>query len=246
MSIQDVEKSDTTLLELEEDGIDYGTWDWEVEDVPESDSQFELADYLVDVFKYQYRAEGWYIIGNMEISQPGYSAVAPDVAIHKIVAVPRVGRKTIKSWRMGKPDRPAPAVVFEISSTNTWKTDLAEKVIRYQQMGVREYFAYDPTVPQVWKDKSRRLRGWSYQDGSIQELQPDARGWLWSEELDSWLAPAVNLLHLYDRDGNRRPTGEEAERTARIQAEMREKATDTALQDLLRKLRQHGINPDSL
>jgi hypothetical protein len=57
-------------------------------------------------------------------------------------------------------------------------------------------------------------------------------GRLWGTKLDSWLVPDGPYLRLYDRDGQMRLTGEEAEaRRADILAE---------------KLRSLGINPDQL
>jgi Uma2 family endonuclease len=37
-----------------------------------------------------------------------------------------------------------PAVVFEMASRKTWKKDLGSKYERYEQLGVREYYIFDP------------------------------------------------------------------------------------------------------
>ena len=65
--------------------------------------------------------------------------LAPDIAVIKGVDY----RDDIRSWRVGKTG-PAPHVVFEIASEETWKKDLEDKPTLYAQMGVQEYFAYDP------------------------------------------------------------------------------------------------------
>ena len=106
--------------------------------------------------------------------------------------------------------------------------------------------------PPYWQD-GKRLRGWSYEDGTLRELEPDKRGWLWSKELNSWLEADNQYLRLRDAKKKRRLTGAEAERTARksertakITAQRRSAADRAALEALLAKLRQKNIDPDSL
>jgi len=57
--------------------------------------------------------------------------------------------------------------------------------------------------------------------GRYEELAPNARGWLWSEELGLWLGvaayrfinqtTAVKVLRFFDEDGELLPTPHEAE-----------------------------------
>ncbi len=64
--------------------------------------------------------------------------IAPDVMV-----VPGVGnhqRRSFFSW-----EEPAiPAVVFEMASAKTWKLNLNRKYQRYEKLGVKEYFVFDP------------------------------------------------------------------------------------------------------
>ncbi len=54
-------------------------------------------------------------------------------------------------------------------------------------------------------------------------------GWLWSEQLDSWLVPDGSYLRLYDREGQIRLTGEEAQTIlAEIAAERAAEANERA------------------
>jgi Putative restriction endonuclease len=130
------------------------------------------------------------------------------------------------------PDRPAPPVVFEIDSPGTWtkdvQTDEHDKPAIYGRIGVKEYFTYDSNTPQAWLfARGVRLRGWRYAaDGTPIELQRDRRGWLRSEELQSFLVPDGREMYLYDFDGNKRLTYEEGvqkrtrqERQAEIERE---------------------------
>ena len=63
---------------------------------------------------------------------------APDVYV--IFGVSPEPRRTIKTWIEGK----APDVVFEITSRKTKAEDLGTKRALYEELGVREYFLFDP------------------------------------------------------------------------------------------------------
>ena len=205
------------------------------EDMPESQPQINLSDYLRGVLKYLYRLENWFVTGNLGIYPPTntypFRYLAPDIALFKGVVLSEAEQATLISWRMSEPNRPAPTVVVEISSKETWQQDLDPKPEHYRQLGVKEYFAYDPQC--YWQGATTQLRGWRYSTGIVEEIQPDPQeNKLWSAELDSWLVADGVYLRLYDQQGKLRLTGEEAERFN--------------LQNLLEKLRKKNIDPDSL
>ena len=187
----------------------------------ESGAQRWLAAYLEAVLAYFYRVLDYYVSGNILIIQPPYTRIAPDVVVFP-VQLSRTERTNLRSWQMNLPNRPAPLVVFEIASDSTWEQDLDAKIVRYAQLGVREYFAYDPYTPQIWQKQGTRLLGWRYTPDSVEVIPADERGHLRSEVLDSTLVPEGETLRLYDRYGNLRLTAEEAERLTREQAEQRE------------------------
>jgi Uma2 family endonuclease len=68
--------------------------------------------------------------------------VAPDVMVI-VGARPRDPRerRSFKSWEEGGA---IPAVVFEMASEGTWQDDIEDKFDRYEELGVREYFLFDP------------------------------------------------------------------------------------------------------
>lgn len=210
------------------------------EDMPESQPQINAADYLKDLLKRSLQAKGVFITGNLAVYPPDntypFTYITPDIEIFPVVLTEEE-QAHLNSWQMSEPNRPAPTVVFEISSTGTWQEDVGRKIGEYQILGVREYFAFDPQGN--WRNTTTRLRGWRYTSGLIQEIQPDSRGWLWSAELESWLAADGNYLRLYDPQGNLRLTGEEAER-AEKEAERAEKEA------ILEKLRKAGIDINNL
>lgn len=74
----------------------------------------------------------YYIEGNPKKS------LAPDVfVVRGIVKEPR---RIYKLWEEGRP----PGIVIELSSRKTWREDLHVKWRLYEQLGVKEYFIFDP------------------------------------------------------------------------------------------------------
>ena len=161
--------------------------------------------------------------------------VAPDVAVIKGVAYNQFTR----SWRVGK-SGPAPQVVFEIASEETWTKDLQHKPAKYASMGVQEYFAYDPHDAPLPASKGRRLFGWRLdQTGqTMKEIQPRSDG---------------AMQRLYDSQGQKRLTHSEAsDQRASIADERATMAAQQAeaearrAQMLVEKMRALGIDPDQL
>jgi Uma2 family endonuclease len=203
----------------------------EEEDMPDNSLQDTLVFYLRSVLKWLYRLEDWAVPGNFLLIKANVGKAAPDIAVLKGYTNLQRRLERPKSWVIDPPKRPAPPIVFEISSESTWQKDLDEKVVLYGQMGVKEYFAYDPDSPRTWVGRPERLLGWRYADGQPQELAPDQRGWLWSEEIESWLVPDGQNLWLYTAEGQARPSESEAadlERVAKEVAHHQAKAAQAA------------------
>jgi Uma2 family endonuclease len=178
----------------------------------------KLIFYLEAVLIHLYRYEKWLVAGNLnhyhdDIDNTQH-LIVPDVAVFKGIEIPLEEQQQLTSWNMRHGKRAAPPVVIEVSSEGTYPgdIDLNKKPRSYGLVGVKEYFAYDPHEPPVYpKTVGKRLLGWRYdEDKQPVALEADERGWLWSEVLESWLAEDGLYLRLYDRDGNRRLTGQEA------------------------------------
>ena len=177
--------------------------------------------YLLNLLKWHYPAQSNFVGGNISIYQSPQIKeypISPDVAVFKGIGLSEEEQQQTKSWRMMLTNRPAPQVVFEICSGETWHEDidLDKKPREYGLMGVKEYYAYDPNQPRLWKDQKigPRLLGWRYgEDKQAQRIEPDERGWLWSEELQSWVGEDGVYLRIYDQKGELRLTqAEDAER----------------------------------
>jgi Uma2 family endonuclease len=218
----------------------YDTHPTEEDLMGEAIGHSKLVHYLIEVLRWHFRAEVCAICDNLnfyQTSDPYEFPIIPDIAVIKGVSLP--SQKT-KSWRVGKTG-PAPHVVFEVASEETWERDIKEKPHSYARMGVQEYYLFDPNDPPFWKKRYPRLIGWHLDQKREEMVQmtADSQGRLWSPHLDSWLVPDGEYLRLYDRDNQRRLT--EAEAEAR-RAEMYAKRAEL----LAEKLRALGVNPDEL
>lgn len=81
--------------------------------------------------------------------------VAPDVFV--VLGVPKHKRRVYKVWEEGQ----APRVIFEITSESTRNEDLREKRGLYEDLGVQEYFLFDPLGEYL----KPRLKGFRLEDG---------------------------------------------------------------------------------
>jgi Uma2 family endonuclease len=217
----------------------YDTHPVEDEEMSESEPHDAVLYNLTLVLRWLFYVEKWYIARNLRLYVTAdrlEKPLAPDAAVFIGVPYSRVRGRNIKSWTIRPPEQPAPRVVFEIISDDSWDRDINEKPARYASMGIQECFVYDP---RPYPAEDERLRGWRNDGGVAVALIPDKDGRIWSVELESWLVSDGLDLRLYDRDGRMRLTGEKAHRQA-IEAERQAKERAWAV---LRKL---GYDPEEL
>jgi Uma2 family endonuclease len=225
-----------------------------------------LVHYLIDVLTWLLQGQRCAVYENLNFYQtpnPKEYPLAPDIAVIK-----GVDFQHVRSWRVGRTG-PAPQVVFEIASEETWKKDLMEKPGRYAFMGVEEYFAYDPNELPLRREGAQRLFGWQLdrERRVMREMPVGPDGGLWSAHLESVLLPDGEHLRLYDRQGQLRLTQTEAQakraeiettraqieakraereaRRAEIEAKRAQREARRA-QSMAEKLRSLGIDPDQL
>lgn len=211
----------------------------------EPSNHSELVRYLRNVLEWLFHEQTCAIYKNLnfyQTSDPFEYPEEPDLAVIKGIA----HQRTARHYGVGK-DGPAPHVIFEIASDETWNIDLQEKPMRYAYMGVQEYFAYDPYEPLLPESGKRRLFGWQLDQERrrMKEIQPRSDGSLWSSNLESWLVPDEYLLRLYDNAGQLRLTHEEDAWRRADAAEQTLKAIQRA-QVYAEKLRSMGIDPDQV
>ncbi|MEM7555475.1 MAG: Uma2 family endonuclease [Cyanobacteria bacterium P01_A01_bin.84] len=174
-------------------------------------------------------------------------AIVPDVFLSLNAQVPQnwweKQNRCYMVWRFGKP----PEVAIEIIS-NKVGDELGDKLRIYEHMRASYYVVYDPTN-QLSEEILRiyELRGMRYSQTSETWLEQVGLGLtLWSGEFegreDSWLRWCY-------QDGTVLPTGDERAQATeqRVQAaEQRVQAAEQRAVTLATKLREMGINPDTL
>lgn len=155
--------------------------------------------------------------------------VAPDVFV--VRGVSKGPRRIYKLWEEGRP----PEVVFELSSRQTWREDLQAKWRLYEQLGVKEYFIFDPEYDYLDEPLvGYRLEGDRYVDLEVID------GRVASEVLGLELVDTGETLRLYDpRIGQFLPTPMEEAALHRAETEARQQAeTEVArLREELARLR---------
>ena len=108
----------------------------------ENDWQLEAILNAVGVLKIRYGGRpDVYVSGDLliyyEEGNPRKS-VAPDVFV--VFGAAQHKRNVYKLWEEPK----APDFVLEVASENTWREDLGRKRALYAELGVREYWLFDP------------------------------------------------------------------------------------------------------
>jgi len=112
------------------------------------------------------------------------------------------GKRKRRVWWVFDEDGRFPDVIIELLSPTTEKVDRTTKKTLYEtRFRTPEYFLYDP-------DKMK-LEGWRLVDEVYQAIQPNDKGWLWSEQLELWLGTwkgsyqgsKETWLRFYDKNG---------------------------------------------
>ncbi len=105
-----------------------------------------------------------YVSGNLLVyyveSNPA-KCFAPDVFV--VRGVPKGQRRIYKLWTEGV----APQFVIELTSRKTWREDLQTKWRLYEELGVVEYFIFDPEYDYM----DEALVGYRLENGKYVDLE---------------------------------------------------------------------------
>jgi len=155
------------------------------------------------------------------------------------------GTKPRDSWVVWNEDGRYPDLVVEFISSSTRQKDVERNVEFYAKVfRVPEYFWFDR--------RSGELVGYRLVGRDYVRIEPDARGWLWSEQLGAYLGVwrgsyrgrVWSWLRLWDSEGQLVLTREEREARERAraeQAEARVQQLQAELEQLRERLRQQGV-----
>jgi len=179
------------------------------------DLMAELIAELKRFFEHDPRV---YVSGNLllyYVEGNPRKSVSPDVFVVRGVGNHR--RRIYKLWEEGQ----APEVVIEISSGSTWSEDLQRKWRLYEDLGVKEYFIFDPEYDYLQKEP---LLGYRLEEGQFVKLEVPA-GRVRSEVLGLELVDTDETLRLFDpQTGEFLRTSTETERALHAETEARQRA----------------------
>jgi Uma2 family endonuclease len=185
----------------------------------ESDLHRDWMFRIIELLKLFFAGQRVYVSGNLLIyyveGNPRKS-VAPDAFVVKDCDPGR--RRIYKLWEEGKP----PNFVLETTSSTTRREDRNKKMRVYAQMGVAEYFLYDPLGD--WLDPP--LQGYRLEAGQYLRLEADKDGGITSQRLGLIFRLEEGHLVLFN------PATEQRLQTAEeraLQAEARAKALEQEL-----------------
>ncbi|MBI5650416.1 MAG: Uma2 family endonuclease [Chloroflexi bacterium] len=147
-----------------------------------------LIEALIAFFK---NIAGVYVSGNLmlyyEEGNPS-ACVSPDVFV--IRGVGKNERRVYKLWE----EVNAPDVVIEITSRSTRLEDLGNKRALYAELGVAEYFIYDPNQEYL----KPPLQGYRLAQNDYAPIAPDAQGKFHSAILNLDLQIVNDNLRLFN------------------------------------------------
>ena len=213
------------------------------EPMAETDVHRDLMSELISELKSFFQNEpDVYVSGNLllyYVEGNPRKRVAPDVFV--VRGVGKEARRIYKLWEEGRP----PNVVMELSSRQTWGDDLQRKWQLYQQLGVQEYFIFDPEYDYLVEP----LLAYRLEEGQYVPIEVK-EGRVRSEVLGLELVDTGETLRLYDPQAGRflptvmeeARTRQQVEEALRAEAEARRhaEAEATRLREELERLRQRA------
>ncbi len=173
-----------------------------------------------------------YVAGNLlmyYVEGDPRKSKAPDVFVARGVSK-EPPRKIWKVWEEGK----APDVVIELSSRRTWEEDLQKKWRVYEDIGVREYYVFDPWYEYL----SRPLLAYRREGGELISVAV-IEGAVQSNVLGLELVDTGATLRLrHPQTGEFLPTEEEEVARAEHEAKRAEREAERAEREAERAERE--------
>ena len=112
----------------------------------------------------------------------------PDILVAR--GVGRHMRRAFRAWEEGT----LPCVLMEVVSRRTRYVDKGAKLQQYEQVGIREYFLFDPEAYYL----KPALQGFRLRKGIYVPIRPDKEGSLKSQQLGLLLRVEGIMLRLID------------------------------------------------
>lgn len=162
------------------------------EPLAETQLHFEEIVYLVEALQERFReTPDVFVAGDLLFYyQKGRrdAVVAPDVFV--VRGIPKGLRRKYLLWE----EREVPCFVAEVTSDSTRRKDVSIKRDLYQELGVQEYFLFDPYGDYL--DPS--LQGYRLVEGRYRPVRADSKGTLVSAATGLSFRADGNRLRLKD------------------------------------------------
>lgn len=204
----------------------------------ESDQTRDYLIYGVEALRHYFTDRpDVYVSGNLFIYyKQGVpdAVVSPDVFV--IFGVEKKQRRSYKAWEEGGK---LPSFVMEITSKTTQNHDEEDKPHTYRNLGVTEYFQYDPTGDYL----QPQLKGARLVEGEYQAIVP-TNGSFYSETLDLELRLLGGELRFFHQ-GKKLLSVSEIEQ-ARQEAEQARQEAEQARRDAVPRLLNMGLNMEQV
>jgi Uma2 family endonuclease len=200
----------------------------------ETDLHRDWMIRILEIFRQRYAGQRVYIASDLLVyylEGTPTKFVVPDCFL--VLDCDPQRRRIFQTWK----EHRVPNVVIEVTSRGTSMTDIVDKPVIYERIGVQEYFLYDPTAAYL----TPSLQGYRLIDGFLREI-PNTDGRLRSETLDVDLFLRDQDLVIVDSEtGIEQLTKADAEELARQQAvceKEQEHAARVAAESRIRELEE--------
>ena len=216
---------------------------WSDEPPLASDLHLQQIIILLSCLELLWRERSdYYTSGNLTIYYNEEQLKKRDFCGPDFFVVLDTEKRPRKSWVVWGEQGKYPDVIVEILSDSTANIDRNNKKTLYQNtFRTPNYFWFDPN--------SLELQGFRLIEGQYQAISPNEQGYLWSEQLGLYLGIFDRKLRYFTVDGQLVPTPQEAElqqRQAKEQALLEKERERQAKEKLAQKLRELGIDPDTI
>ncbi|TRT72972.1 MAG: Uma2 family endonuclease [Microcystis sp. M_OC_Ca_00000000_S217Cul] len=223
---------------------------WSDEPPLASDLHLQQIIILLSCLELLWRERSdYYASGNLTIYYKAEQLKKRDFWGPDFFVVLDTEKRPRKSWVVWGEQGKYPDVIVEILSDSTANIDRNNKKILYQNtFRTPNYFWFDPNTLE--------LQGFRLIEGQYQAISPNEQGYLWSEQLGLYLGIFDRKLRYFTADGQLVPTPQEAELQQRQakeqallekeQALLEKERERQAKEKLSQKLRELGIDPDTI
>lgn len=252
----------TAVEQLTEQTVAFPPADlWSDEPPLESDLHRDQIDLLIRLIRWICRdRQDVYVAGNLTVYYSPNQKKSEYFRGPDVFVVLGTDNHPRRSWTVWHENGKYPNLIVELFSDSTAEVDRGEKKEIYQSVWrVPEYFWFDPVTLE--------FQGFQLVKGQYEPIQPNAQGWLWSDELGLYWGIEQQMLRLFTSGGRLVPLPEEdaiqqaeqerqraeqerqraeQERQCAEQERQRAEEAEQRAARLAEQLRSLGVDPDQM